>query len=262
MTTTREEAVERALATLLDALAVPLIALNITPGRLGQIAKTSFVRAGAAQARKISSGRPHLARIAALTGLTRAEVKRIVSANFSVGHSEPESWPRALRVLAAWKSSKLNVSGAPLRRLKIHGRRDSFAALCRSHSGDIPPRVILTELEKTGKVKINARRTHVSLAPSMSPPTKPNSAESSLEFAAAFLDFALRSNTLLVKRRQRVQVSPAIPVAYLEDAIAGRVNELLDQLPGLFPTKKRGSREEVNVFALVVRDQKQGEKRK
>ena len=88
MKRTRDELTDGALSALLDALAVVLIRLGITPARLGQMARASFVKAGTRSSLKHSSGRPHLARIAAVTGLPRAEVKRIISANFST-HESP-----------------------------------------------------------------------------------------------------------------------------------------------------------------------------
>ena len=82
MRSPEKDPVEGALTLILDALATALIPLEITPARLSLIARSSFVKIGAQHARMRSSGRPHLAKIAALTGLTRAEVKRIVSTDY------------------------------------------------------------------------------------------------------------------------------------------------------------------------------------
>jgi len=77
-----DNSIERALSQLLDALAEILIPLEVTPARLAQVARSSFVKVSAKEAKMRSSGRPHLAKIAARTGLSRAEVKKIVVANF------------------------------------------------------------------------------------------------------------------------------------------------------------------------------------
>jgi hypothetical protein len=254
MTVTPEGSVERALATLLDSLALLLISLEVTPARLDQISRTAFVKAGARTARKRSSGRPHLARIASLTGLSRAEVKRIVSKNFETGASAPECWPRALRVLDAWRrSARFRSNGRP-RRLRLSGSGDSFAALCRAYSGDIPPRVILAELEAGGRVQVNVRRTHVSILRPTGVQRQKRVSLASLEFAASFVRAALMDDGLLIRRRERVSVSPTVPAAYVEDAIAGRVNDLLDQMPRVFPKKRAGKNTSVDVFALVARE--------
>src|SRR5678816_105399 len=119
------------LARIFDALARVLIPLDVTPSRLAQIARVSFVKAGATQARMKSSGRPHLAKIAALTGLTRSEVKRLVASGYRSDASKSENLPRALRVLDAWRNSaSYNLRGKP-RQLRIRGRPPSFDSLCK-----------------------------------------------------------------------------------------------------------------------------------
>jgi hypothetical protein len=254
MTSTHDRSVERSVVTLLDALALVLISLNVTPARLAQISRASFVKAGATHSRKRSSGRPHLAKIAALTGLTRVEVKRIVSRNFEIGDAEADSWPRALRVLNAWTSSKRFQSNGRPRKLRLAGARDSFAELCRSHSGDIPPRVILSELERRGSVSVSADRHFVSVSKARSASTHSRDGKDLIDFAAQMLRAALSEDLLLVKRRQRIAIPTSVPRAYVEAAISGRVNELVDLMPKLFPNGKGKKGKGVSVFALVARD--------
>src|SRR3982751_2450427 len=98
MSRTKGHSVNIALAALLDALALVLLPLDVTPAHVAQIARASFVKAGASRAKMKSSGRPHLAKIAALTGLTRSEVKRLVASNYKLARPDAESSPRALRV--------------------------------------------------------------------------------------------------------------------------------------------------------------------
>lgn len=253
MTSMQDEQTESALAALFDALALVLIRLGITPARLAHIARSSFVKAGAQQARKRSSGRPHLARIAALTGLSRTEVKRIVSSNFSYAETRIDSSPRALRVLNAWKqSSKYSIRGRP-RQLKLTGRAPSFFSLCQSHSGDIPHRVILDELELAGLISFNKQKTRVSVVHRPKKATAPSGDRESLVFAANFLQEALLDDAVLVRRKQRVHTSSTVPSAYIERAIAGRVTELMDQIPNLFPKSRPRKHEYVDVFAVVAR---------
>ena len=254
MTSIHDASIERSVATLLDALALVLISVNMTPGRLAQISRASFVKAGATYSKKRSSGRPHLAKIAALTGLSRVEVKRIVSKNFEIGEAEADSWPRALRVLKAWTTSRRFLSKSRPRKLRLSGSRDSFAELCRSHSGDIPPRVILSELQKWGSVAVSADGNFVSVTPQRSPTSQERNAKASIDFAAQLLSAALREDLLLVKRRQRVAVPSSIPIGYVESAISGRFNELVDQMPKLFPSGRKRKAKGISVFALVTRD--------
>lgn len=256
MTSSRAQSVENALAALLDALAVVLIKLDVTPARLEQIARTSFVKAGALGATKRSSGRLHLARIAALTGLSRAEVKRIVAANFEFGASDIDHLPRALRVLSGWRKSKVYLNRGRPRALLLAGRTPSFESLCRDYSGDIPPRVILGELERGSYVVLNRARTRVAVSREEGLRSGTSSRVAALMFAASFLAEALNEDRVLVRKRQRAYISSTVHGVYAERAIAGRVTELLEQIPHMFPTNNERQKGVVDVFALVSRKSK------
>jgi hypothetical protein len=253
MTPSRVESVEKALATLLDGLALTLIELNVTPARLAQIARASFVKAGASQATKRSSGRLHLARIAALTGLSRAEVKRIVSTDFAVGRSRADSLPRALRVFSGWQKSKRYSQRGKPRTLAMLGPAPSFESLCQEYSGDIPHRVILSELERGGYVEFDPRRKRVKASCKPRARGRSSSAEAALAFAASFIAESFRQGSVLVRKRQRAYISSSLPASYAESAIAGRVTEMLDQIPRMFPSARKGKKCAVDVFALVSR---------
>src|SRR5690349_9736838 len=99
MRSPRIEDAERSLVALLEVLASMLIHLDITPARVDELMRTSFVKAGASSTRKKHSTRPHIARLAAITGLTRTEVKRIVRENYSIHVAGLETAPRTLRVI-------------------------------------------------------------------------------------------------------------------------------------------------------------------
>src|SRR5262245_39638915 len=109
---------ERALSVLVDALAAVLIQLDVTTGRLSEMLRTSFVKAGATLSRRKRSGRPHIARIAAVTGLSRLEVKKIIDAKYKHDAIRGDQEPRVLRVLRAWQDSpryRKSIGAIPLR---------------------------------------------------------------------------------------------------------------------------------------------------
>lgn len=248
-------AAEVALASLFNELAATLLALDVTPSRLAQIARASFVRAGFLSARIRSSGRPHIARIAAITGLSRVEVKKIVDARFVIGRAEPEQLPRAMRVLTAWKSAKgYSTNGRP-RPLRVTGTAPSFEALCKQSSGDIPHKVILSELELRHIVRLTNRRSMVTVSRTR----KSNAAVlrdvEALNFAASFIAALVQSEDVLVRKKVRVQASTQIPIAYVQRAVADRVVALADSLPALFSKKSSNTRnrEAALVFTLVSR---------
>jgi hypothetical protein len=255
MKQSKEHAIELALATLLDVLASMLVPLEITPSRLAQIARVSFVKATAKSARMRSSGRPHLARIAALTGLSRAEVKRVVSANYKPTPGEPENLPRALRVLRAWRIAKGYSRAGKDLPLRVTGTFPSFETLCRDYSGDIPYRVILTELERKKRVKLKRNRTWVSTAKSADPRTAYQRELSNLVFAASVIRALSDSEGVLVKRQDKVRASNTIQDLYVENSIANRVTGLLDSLPQLFVSRKKSRQDKnrVTIYTLVSR---------
>jgi hypothetical protein len=253
MRRTRGHSAEADLVKLFDALAPILIPLDITPSRLAQIARASFVKASARQAQMKSSGRPHLARIAALTGLSRVEVKRVVASGYKSDSSNSENLPRALRVLNAWRSAAAYTSRGKPRQLRIAGKEPSFDSLCRAHSGDIPYTVILDELERRQCVVVSRRNNEVSITKSQKRINQTLREHTALAFASAFLQDALQEKLVLVRRKQKITSSSDLSDTYVETAIASRLTDLLDQLPELFANRKTPKRNVVNVFTLVSR---------
>jgi len=250
------DATETALAELLDVLASMLVPLEITPARLAQIARVSFVKATAHNARMRTSGRPHLARIAALTGLSRAEVKRVVSANYRIAPCEPEASPRALRVLSAWRTSAGYSWFGKEMALRVTGPFPSFETLCRDYSGDIPYRVILTELELKKRIKLKRNRQWiVAVKPADSGQARQREL-SNLIFAVAMLGALSKGDGILVKRQDKIRASKAIQDSYVENSISNRVTALLDNLPQLFVSRKKGRQNSnrVTVYTVVSRN--------
>ena len=86
--------------------------------------------------------------------------------------------------------------------------------------------------------------------------------QEALTFAASFLRDALRPSARLVRRKQRISAAKDVSDAYIENAVAGRVTELLDQMPELFRGNKGSTRDIVNVYALVARNDGQNKNKK
>lgn len=258
MKSSKEDATDVALAALLDVLASILVPLEITPTRLAQIARVSFVKASARNAKIRSSGRPHLARIAALTGLSRAEVKRVVSSNFALAPREPESAPRALRVLAAWRTSRGYSHAGKGSALRITGPFPSFESLCRDHSGDIPYRVIVSELELRRSVTLTRNRTWIAMAAGPVSRLTTKREFTNLVFAASLLGELSKSEGVLVRRKEKIRASISIQDSYVENAISSRVTALLDNLPELFVSRRnaRQNTTRLNVYTLISRSER------
>ncbi len=141
------------LEQLLAELAVPLLQRGITPKRFTQLARDAFVNAAANTAR-FRTGRINYSRVAALTGLPRAEIKRLLSRTSRASQAYQSNRTPAERVIHGWMTDRryLTAAGKP-KPLSFEGRADSFNRLVRAYAGDVSHRAVLDELVRTKAAK-------------------------------------------------------------------------------------------------------------
>lgn len=148
---------------LLTEFAVMLLQVGITPKHFGELAKHAFVSA-AGTLSKFRNGKINRSRVAVMTGLSRSEVKRLLSGR-PVG-IVPAQQSRGERVISGWMSDRqfLDRRGRP-QRLPIAGSKASFTSLVRKFGGDVPYRAVLEELRRVrvvrqigNRLELNARR--------------------------------------------------------------------------------------------------------
>lgn len=147
------ESAERAMTPLLEQLAVLATRFGTTPTELANILKIECVRQ-AAQSATLRNGRVNYSRIAVVTGLTRAEVRRLmvnVNANGPVARLPRH---RAWRLVYAWTTDDrfLDAQGRP-RRLDLGSSTDGFSVLVRTYCGDVPEKAVLVELQRAGAIR-------------------------------------------------------------------------------------------------------------
>lgn len=137
---------------LLTELAVVLLQAGITPKHFGELAKQAFVQA-AGTLSKFRNGKINRSRVAVMTGLSRVEVKRLLSGQSSMS-PVPAQQSRGERVISGWMSDRrfLDARGRP-QRLPIAGARVSFKSLVREFGGDVPHRAVLEELRRLRVVR-------------------------------------------------------------------------------------------------------------
>ena len=138
------------LQHLLTEFALVLLPRGMTPKRFAAMARSAFVKA-ASDISKLRNGRVNHSRVAAQTGLTRADVKRLLKYN---AFASTDRGQTALeRVMDGWRADRefLNHTGNP-RHLPVSGGKGSFEGLVRKHGGDIPYRAVLDELRRIGGV--------------------------------------------------------------------------------------------------------------
>ena len=132
------------LQRLLTELAFVLLPRGMTPKRFGELARSAFVQV-AANASKRQNGRVNHSRVAAQTGLSRSDVKRLLSR--SVIDSVRADQTPVARVITGWRTDrKFTDSDGKPRRLRISGSSISFTSLVKKYGGDIPHRAVLDEM--------------------------------------------------------------------------------------------------------------------
>jgi len=153
------------LKQLLTELAVVLLQAGVTPKHFGELAKQAFVEA-AGTLSQFRNGKINRSRVAVMTGLSRSEVKRLLSGQISMQPPIPAQQSRGERVIYGWMSDHrfLDSHGRPLR-LPIAGARVSFASLVKRFGGDVPHRAVLEELRRLrvvrqigNRLELDARR--------------------------------------------------------------------------------------------------------
>jgi hypothetical protein len=123
-----------------------LLPLGITPKTFSKIAREAYVCAAAAKSR-LRSGKVNYSKVAALTGLPRADIKRILSqATNGVGRDDRARTPSE-RVVKGWLTDRrfCTLQGNP-KSLVISGAATSFQRLVKEYGGDISARAVLDEL--------------------------------------------------------------------------------------------------------------------
>jgi hypothetical protein len=120
---------------------------------LSSVARQVYVQV-AAKEFSLPGKKQTTSRISILTGLTRKEVRRIMTTPKVEGQEATDRYNRAARVVTGWTRDKAfhDKTGAPLA-LPIEGKTASFGALVRRYSGDLLVRSMLDELLRVGAVR-------------------------------------------------------------------------------------------------------------
>jgi len=151
------------LQEFLVELAFALLPRGMTPGRFGELARFAFVRAATGMSR-LRNGRVNYSRVAAQTGLSRADVKRLLKTDAL--ESRRSAHAPMERVVNGWRTDP-EFSRRPGRPkgLSIAGPRESFASLVHKYGGDVPHRAVLDELRRIHAVTDNGKTVWLKISP-------------------------------------------------------------------------------------------------
>lgn len=236
-------ALDADIAEFLSEFARLLVAAGVTTARFSGIARLAFFRA-ASRAAKFSNDRLNQSAVAAMTGLTRRQVRQFAQ---QAGPIQTSRRDKVNALLEGWSTdATFTTAGHAPKRLRLSGRGTTFGALVLKYGGDIPARSVLRELERHGYVairggfvslkpearrtrdEIRLRRTTQALAAFLREPLSPKVTGTSRTLAAevSFPGTSEKGRTLLNKR-----VGASLR-AFLAGAQAAGVAASVDAPPG------------------------------
>jgi hypothetical protein len=131
-----------------------LIASGVSRTRFVRIVELAYFQAASHEAR-FQNNRVNQSAVAAMTGLTRSQVRAMLKLKRSTPDDESD---RVDRIVATWTSDAEYVTATfSPRRLRVSGSAPSFSSLVRKVGGDIPSRSILRELERQRLVVVEGQ---------------------------------------------------------------------------------------------------------
>jgi hypothetical protein len=148
-------AARAALSTILAPLTGFAVDVGVSAHELQVMCRVAAVNV-AADRQRASNLRVSISGIAAITGIPRAEVSRILRSKKMGGQLEIGQRPHAInKILSVWNEHPnfTNRSGRPAD-LKIYGPGSTFETLVNRHGGGLPIRAVIDELIRTGSVEI------------------------------------------------------------------------------------------------------------
>ena len=258
VTDSLKSAVRSAIVRMLDPLVRLLLTVGIGVGDFLSLVKVAYVRAARDQARETRGElRPHVSRIAVVTGLTRAEVAAILDADTDEWRTSDRGRQRAERVLSGWwNDPDFQTSTGEPAVLPVSGSRKSFKALVRRYSNEPRATPILEELLRVKAVRQRQDGTLQALSRTYATvrwdPAGIESLGDQMNELCDTLLYNLENpgQLRLVRRIVNAQLDPRYRPMLVRD-IQSQVSSLADSLDdalnhrGYTVTPKRGGREAV-----------------
>ncbi|MFZ1624064.1 MAG: DUF6502 family protein [Gammaproteobacteria bacterium] len=241
MTDSDQKTLFAAILAVMRPVASILLRFGVGYREFSDISKTAFVEA-ASEEFGLRGRQTNVSRVAAMTGLTRKEVRRIRSLKLqttlpsAVGHSAPAE------VLHVWHSESrfCSAPGAP-KALTFDVGPTSFSSLVNSCVSDIPPGAIRAELKRVGAVVEDAEGLLVVQRRYYVPIEAGDRLLQGLLFGLRPVAMTVAHNTTLIpadeRRFQRVVQNRAIPASRryeVEQQLRKRMGEFSEEIDDYF----------------------------
>jgi hypothetical protein len=146
------------LSSAIERLLRPLVRILLAHGvgfdSFMEMTKRAYVNVGMREF-AITGKRESIARVSALTGLTRRDVQRVLQERAALEVDTGERFERAARVIAGWvRDPDFADAGDQPRPLALEDTPTGFGALVRRYSSDMPMRAVYDELLRVGAVTL------------------------------------------------------------------------------------------------------------
>jgi hypothetical protein len=149
------KAAKRALAQMLEPLAGFVLDAGLSASEVHALFREAAVRSAAAKQIERSE-RVNISGIAAITGIPRADISRILKASSDPDEGDGDGQQHSTnRILAAWhENPKFTGPDGQPAELPLYGRGVTFEALARKYGRGLPTRALLDELIRSGAVEV------------------------------------------------------------------------------------------------------------
>ena len=128
---------------ILRPLVRVLLRNGVSCGSFEEMVRKAYVDEAFSIGKK-SQQKTTISSVSAQTGLSRKEVKRLSELQDEQHVEVEQKFNRAIRVISGWvNDKKFTDSSGKEKVLKLDGNSDSFSALVKQYSGDIPTRAML-----------------------------------------------------------------------------------------------------------------------
>jgi hypothetical protein len=140
------------LQQLLVELAAALLPHGVTPSGFSRLAREAFVEAAADRSR-LRNGRINHSKVAAITGLPRRQISRILNRQAVGVALDRKARTPTERVVQGWLTDRRFISRQGQPKSLGTGRASAFWLLVKEYGGDISPRAVLEELTRSRVVR-------------------------------------------------------------------------------------------------------------
>jgi hypothetical protein len=143
-----------AVTRFLSGFARHLLAAGLSHAQFTALARIAYFRA-ASEIATFRNRRVNYSAVAAMTGLTRLQVRELAKQGPAVAPTKPD---RLARIIEGWTTDpRFQKSDFSPRRLSIGAKPLGFRDLVRKYGGDIPPRATLREMVRNHLVTLQGQ---------------------------------------------------------------------------------------------------------